>query len=207
MGGSTTRRRPGCGVGPSPAGAPGRAIGYAHPMFRDPIFDSLPALEAQIEAALAAPLPGEDAQSVMAPSPRPTRTWDLENARTAAALLVLYPRGRSPPCSPDPAQPRSSVPSRAGVLAGRHGGAGRVTGGGGAARGIRRSRPRSERGGRALRSDPGVHPDHRVHPASLRRGGAAGDDVHAPRDGSGASDRGAARPTSPIPRGSTWSRV
>ncbi len=65
-------------------------------MFRDPIFDSLPALEAQIEAALAAPLPGEDAQLVMAPSPRPAREWDLENARTAAALLVLYPRGDRP---------------------------------------------------------------------------------------------------------------
>jgi 8-oxo-dGTP pyrophosphatase MutT (NUDIX family) len=60
-------------------------------MFDDPIFYSLPALEAQIEAALAAPLPGEDAQSVMAPSPRPTLEWNLENARTAAALLVLYP--------------------------------------------------------------------------------------------------------------------
>ena len=61
-------------------------------MFQDPIFDSLPALEAQIEAALVAPLPGEDAHLVMAPSPRPVQKWSLDDARTAAALLVLYPR-------------------------------------------------------------------------------------------------------------------
>ncbi len=62
----------------------------------DPLFHSLASLQAQLKTALAAPLPGEEAQAVMAPSPRPVLEWNLENARTAAALLTVYPRPEAP---------------------------------------------------------------------------------------------------------------
>ena len=62
----------------------------------DPLFHSLASLQAQLKTALAAPLPGEEAQAVMAPSPRPLLEWNLENARTAAALLTVYPRPEAP---------------------------------------------------------------------------------------------------------------
>ena len=62
----------------------------------DPLFHSLASLQAQLKTALAAPLPGEEVQAVMAPSPRPLLEWNLENARTAAALLTVYPRPEAP---------------------------------------------------------------------------------------------------------------
>lgn len=62
----------------------------------DPLFDSIPSLLARLDAARAAPLPGESAQAVMAPSPRPDFARSRDEARAAAALLLLYPKPRQP---------------------------------------------------------------------------------------------------------------
>jgi 8-oxo-dGTP pyrophosphatase MutT (NUDIX family) len=54
-------------------------------------------LDAALEAAHAHPLPGSDAQALMAPRPR--RLWVPgevpPSARPAAALVLLYPRGQA----------------------------------------------------------------------------------------------------------------
>jgi 8-oxo-dGTP pyrophosphatase MutT (NUDIX family) len=58
---------------------------------------SLPLVVERLRASLAGPLPGAEAQRIMAPVPRPGwRPAEFpEDARKAAALLLLYPLHRS----------------------------------------------------------------------------------------------------------------
>lgn len=54
------------------------------------------ALTARLAEALRGPLPGAEAQSLMAPTPRPVPAVDPSGTRAASGLLLLFPRSGRP---------------------------------------------------------------------------------------------------------------
>ena len=159
-------------------------------------------LERTLRVRLAETLPGIEAQMRFAPAP-PRPGWTAghfpEDARVAAALLLIYP-GEDGPAVP--------LTVRASGLA-RHAGQISLPGGAAdpgetlardrAARGAGRNRDRSVDRARARRVDPGARDRQRLHAAPGRRRHPRTPRLSGRRRGSGGDPRGLARATSATP--------